>query len=78
MMNVRGNMKLVADADYDRVMPYQKSENRMPIFAELGIQREVMAQFRIHRMEIHYRTSTRRRITGAAVARKLGSAGVRV
>lgn len=30
------------DADYDRVMPYlEESLNRMPIFAELGIQREV-------------------------------------
>jgi len=30
------------DADYDRVMPYlEESMNRMPIFAELGIQREV-------------------------------------
>ena len=30
------------DADYDRVMPYlEESMNRMPIFANLGIQREV-------------------------------------
>jgi len=30
------------DADYDRVMPYlEESLNRMPVFAELGIQREV-------------------------------------
>ena len=30
------------DADYDRVMPWlEESLNRMPIFAELGIQREV-------------------------------------
>ncbi|MEM6939791.1 MAG: FAD-dependent oxidoreductase [Pseudomonadota bacterium] len=30
------------DADYDRVMPYlEESLNRMPIFADLGIQREV-------------------------------------
>ncbi len=30
------------DADYDRVMPYlEESLNRMPIFSELGIQREV-------------------------------------
>ncbi|MEL7012520.1 MAG: glycine cleavage T C-terminal barrel domain-containing protein, partial [Pseudomonadota bacterium] len=30
------------DADYDRIMPYlEESLNRMPIFAELGIQREV-------------------------------------
>jgi dimethylglycine dehydrogenase len=30
------------DADYDRVMPYlEESMNRMPIFADLGIQREV-------------------------------------
>ncbi len=30
------------DADYDRVMPYlEESLNRMPIFAKLGIQREV-------------------------------------
>ncbi|WP_425046257.1 FAD-dependent oxidoreductase [Primorskyibacter sp. S87] len=30
------------DADYDRVMPYlEESLNRMPIFAQLGIQREV-------------------------------------
>ena len=30
------------DANYDRVMPYlEESLNRMPIFAELGIQREV-------------------------------------
>lgn len=30
------------DADYDRVMPWlEESMNRMPIFAELGIQREV-------------------------------------
>ena len=30
------------DADYDRVMPYlQESMNRMPIFAELGITRDV-------------------------------------
>ncbi|MEM9498946.1 MAG: FAD-dependent oxidoreductase, partial [Pseudomonadota bacterium] len=30
------------EADYDRVMPYlEESLNRMPIFAELGIQREV-------------------------------------
>ena len=30
------------DADYDRVMPYlEEALNRMPIFAELGIQREV-------------------------------------
>lgn len=30
------------DADYDRVMPYlEESLNRMPIFANLGIQREV-------------------------------------
>ncbi|MEO0914816.1 MAG: FAD-dependent oxidoreductase, partial [Pseudomonadota bacterium] len=30
------------DADYDRVMPYlEESLNRMPIFAELGIQRDV-------------------------------------
>ncbi|MEM6693309.1 MAG: FAD-dependent oxidoreductase [Pseudomonadota bacterium] len=30
------------DPDYDRVMPYlEESLNRMPIFAELGIQREV-------------------------------------
>ncbi|MEL6992001.1 MAG: FAD-dependent oxidoreductase, partial [Pseudomonadota bacterium] len=30
------------DADYDRIMPYlEESLNRMPIFGELGIQREV-------------------------------------
>ena len=30
------------DADYDRIMPYlEESMNRMPIFAKLGIQREV-------------------------------------
>ncbi|MEM9579494.1 MAG: FAD-dependent oxidoreductase [Pseudomonadota bacterium] len=30
------------DADYDRVMPYlEESLNRMPVFSELGIQREV-------------------------------------
>ena len=30
------------DADYDRIMPYlEESLNRMPIFSELGIQREV-------------------------------------
>ncbi len=30
------------DADYDRIMPYlEESLNRMPIFADLGIQREV-------------------------------------
>lgn len=30
------------DADYDRIMPYlEESLNRMPVFADLGIQREV-------------------------------------
>ncbi len=34
--------KWLFDADYDRVMPWlEESLNRMPIFAELGIQREV-------------------------------------
>jgi len=60
------------DADYDRVMPWlEESLNRMPIFADLGIQREVHGAIS-HPPDVRLRGCA---ITGAAAAPRSVSAG---